>query len=99
MPAENKVYVGDIGTILEAETKKDLSGVSVLRFEITTPDGTVQNWPATPKVGNPTVAQTVILADALNLAGVWRGQAYAEWELSQKWHGAVFRFTVYALGE
>lgn len=39
MPTENKVYVGDIGTILEAETKKDLSGVSVLRFEVTKPNG------------------------------------------------------------
>ncbi len=99
MPTENKVYVGDIGTILEAETKKDLSGVSVLRFEMTKPDGTGDNWTATPKVGNSTVAQCVIEADALSLAGVWRGQVYAEWGLSQKWHGQTFRFTVFALGE
>jgi len=99
MPSENKVYVGDIGTILEAETKKDLSGVSVLRFEIIKPDGTNENWQATPKVGNPTVAQCVISADALDKSGIWRGQVYAEWGLSQKWHGQTFRFTVYALGE
>jgi hypothetical protein len=78
MPTENKVYVGDIGTILEAETKKDLSGVSVLRFEITKPDGGVTNWMAAPKVGNPTVAQCVI-GDFLDSPGIWRGQVYAEW--------------------
>ncbi len=61
---ENKIYVGDIGTILEAETKKDLSGVSVLRFELIKPNGMASNLPATPKVGNPTVAQCVISADA-----------------------------------
>ena len=99
MPTENKVYVGDIGTILEAETKKDLSGVSVLRFEVTKPNGQQDNWTATPKVGNPTVAQCVIDADKLDEPGIWKGQVYAEWGLSQKWHGATFRFTVYALGE
>jgi hypothetical protein len=98
MPTENKVYVGDIGTILEAETKKDLSGVSVLRFEVTKPNGQQDNWPATPKVGNPTVAQCVI-GDKLDVAGIWSGQVYAEWGLSQKWHGSTFRFTVFALGE
>ncbi len=46
MPSiENKVYVGDIGTILEAETKKDLSRVSILRFEMTKPDGTYVKFP------------------------------------------------------
>ncbi|MBI5788788.1 MAG: hypothetical protein HZA78_08050 [Candidatus Schekmanbacteria bacterium] len=96
---ENKIYVGDIGTILEAETKKDLSGVSVLRFELIKPNGMNTNWDAAPKIGNPTVAQCTISSDALDLAGVWRGQVYAEWGLSQKWHGQTFRFTVYALGE
>ncbi len=99
MPTENKVYVGDIGTILEAETKKDLSGVSLLRFELNKPNGEIDNWQATPKVGNPTVAQCTISSDKINVAGVWRGQVYAEWGLSQKWHGQTFRFTVFALGE
>jgi len=99
MPSiENKVYVGDIGTILEAETKKDLSGVSVLRFEMTKPDGTGDNWTATPKVGNPTVAQCSI-GNKFDQAGVWRGQVYAKWGLDQEWHGTTFRFTVYSLGE
>jgi len=95
----DKVYINDAGTVLEASTNKTLTGATTLRFEMTKPDGTTVNWNATIKAGDNTVAQYTIQAGDLDQAGVWKGQVYAEWSASQKWHGETFEIEVYNLGE
>lgn len=98
MVIEDKIYIGDVGTLIEAETFMDLTGAVILRFEMITPDGNTVSWTAIPKNGAASIALHTVAAGELNQAGLWRGQVYSEWSESQKWHGSTFKFTVHELG-
>ena len=99
MSTENKPYKGDVGTVVEAETNKDLTGNSVLRLEVTKPDGTAGNWTAGIKSGDNSVAQYTIIAGDFDQGGVYTAQVYVEWASGNKFYGATFKFTVYEKGQ
>ena len=99
MAIEEKPYVGDVGTVIEAEAEKDLTSNDVLRLEMTKPDGTTQNWACTIKSGDDSVAEHTIIADDFDQAGHYRGQIYAHWSNNDEWHGETFCFEVFALNE
>lgn len=99
MAVEDKPFVGDIGTILEGESEINLTSNSILRFEMTKPDGTTVNWNATIKSGDDSVAQYTIADGDFNLFGQYTGNLYAEWATGKRWHGQTICFTVFALRE
>ena len=99
MPTEDKVYQGDIGTIIEADAEKDLTGVSTLRMDMIKPDGTTAQWGAAIKSGDVQKAQHTTILNDLDQTGMYRGNLYAEWSPTQKWHGDTFRFYVFPVGK
>lgn len=99
MAVEDKPFVGDIGTILEGESEINLTSNSILRFEMTKPDGTPDTWNATIKSGDDSVAQYTIVDGDFDQVGQYMGNLYAEWASGDRWHGKTICFTVFALLE
>lgn len=95
---ETKPYVGDVGTLIEVEVGTDLSAASVRRIDVTKPDGVTSQWAATVKSGDNSVLQYTIVSGDFNVAGIWYGQVYVEWDASNKWYGQTFSFELFALG-
>lgn len=99
MPDEDKPYIGDIGTIIEAESEKNLTGNSTLRLEMIKPDGTTANWNATIKSGDDSIAQYTVVDGDFDQAGLHKGNLYAEWITGERWTGITFCFEVFSPGE
>lgn len=99
MPIDDKPYVGDVGTTIEANAETDLTGSIVLRMEIIKPDGTLQNWNSTIKPGDVNVAQYITQSGDFDQAGMYKGNVYASWASGYMWHGQTFCFEVFSLGE
>lgn len=95
---EQKPYIGDIGTLIEVEVEADLSATAVRRIDVTKPDGTTEQWDAAVKSGDSSVLQYTIASGDFDVAGVWYGQVYVEWDASNHWHGRTFSFELFPLG-
>lgn len=73
--ADNKIYVGDIGTVIELDCVSDISTATVTKIRYQKPDRKVGEWPAV-RSGNKISFTTV--SGSLDQAGTWRLQAYVE---------------------
>lgn len=89
-----KIYVGDIGTVIELDTGIALSGASPLRIKYEKPDGTTRGyWGAT--VTDTTKAKYTTVADDLDVSGVWVFQVYAGGLSGWTGHGEEYKRTIY----
>lgn len=95
---EEKPFVGDTGTLIEVETKVDLSAASVLRIDIVKPDETTAQWVGAKSSDDDSILQYTVVSGDFDQAGIYSGQAYVEWDASNKWYGQTFEFDVFALG-
>lgn len=87
----NKIYVGDIGTIIEVDCIIDISGATVGNVLIEKPDGSTATWTATV---TGTLLKCVTEAGDLSVPGVYTAQAYVE-IYPTKVKGESASFTVY----
>ena len=89
----NKVYLGDIGTILRLDTNVDLTDVLVTKIKAMKPDGTtVVEYDA--EVHGTTEVQYIFALGDIDQTGVWLVQAYIEIN-DWKGLGETAEFTVY----
>ena len=90
----SKIYVGDIGTEIIAETGEDLSTATTTTIRVTKPDRTVVEWTGT--VSDLTSIKYVVINGDLNLTGTYKCQAYV---VLPAWQGLgeTFTFKVYAV--
>jgi hypothetical protein len=99
MPIDDKPYVGDVGTTIEADSEVDLTGNIVLQMEIIKPDKTLVNWSSTIKSGDVNIAQYITQSGDFDQAGMYKGNLFASWASGYQFHGKTFCFEVFNLGE
>lgn len=90
MTTENRVYLGDIGTVITLDCESDISAATVRKILVRKPDGSEIEWTAS-QVGTSLI-YTIALGD-LDQSGEWSMQAYVETPAG-KWRGETYRITV-----
>lgn len=73
---EDRLYVGDVGTVIDVDTCIDLSGASSVSLLVRKPDGTVVTWSGS--VADTTKIRHTVGGGDLDQAGEYRVQAHAE---------------------
>ena len=72
----NKIYIGDIGTLITLDTNENISTATVTNIKVRKGDGTISTW--TGSLSGTDSVQYTIVADDLNCAGTYKVQAYIE---------------------
>jgi hypothetical protein len=89
----DKMYVGDIGTIIRVDTEADLTNSTTRQIKVKKPDGTTADWTAT--LYDTTKIQYTIQSGDFDQAGNYQAHAYVILP-SGTWRGEHFTFQVYA---
>lgn len=69
----DKIYVGDVGTIITVDCGEDISTATVNQLAVQKPDGTVVTWEAS--VYNTNYLRYTVQTDDLDQAGVYKVQS------------------------
>ena len=88
----DKVYKGDIGTLLLVDCGVDISLATVTKIKAKMPDGTQKEWDAT--VTDSNFLNYNLIAEDTAAAGVVKAQAFVVFS-SGTWHGETFKFKIY----
>lgn len=70
----NKVYIGDIGTVITLNTNETISNATTTDIEVRKGDGTLATWTGSLS-GSDSVTYTVVSGD-LSCSGIYKMQAY-----------------------
>jgi hypothetical protein len=70
----NKIYVGDIGTVITLDTNETISSATTTDIEVKKGDGTTATWTGSLS-GSDSVEYTVVSGD-FSCSGVYKVQAY-----------------------
>lgn len=97
----NEMHIGDIGSVIRITVKDagvavDISSASTKQILLEKPDGTILTKTAQfLTTGADGVIQYTTIAGDLDVAGIWRAQAYI---VSATWsgHSSPYQFTVFA---
>jgi hypothetical protein len=93
----DKIYVGDIGTLILLDTAATLTGGTVT-IEYTKPDGSTGSWAGTITTSasgaNKGISYTTASAGDLNQPGLWKLQAHAVLS-GGTWSGVTVPLIVY----
>jgi len=92
MAATNKVYVGDIGTIIYVDVKETITSATVLQLKVKKPDEIEYTWAAS--LEGTTKLKYVAISGDFNQEGIYYLQAYVELP-SWKGRGETVSFRVY----
>ena len=96
MPLNDKIYVGDINTIIALDSQGVvLTGAGVLKIKYIKPSGSTGEWVATVDPGDTNVAIYTTALNDLDVAGIWAFQTYAELPSGWKGHGEIAKQRVY----
>ena len=87
-----RVYVGDIGTIIEIDMQQDISTATSVALYVKKPDTTEVTW--TPTVYNNNYLRYTLVSGDVDIAGVYKIQPYVEFT-DWKGMGNTVEFTVY----
>ena len=89
----NKIYVGDIGTVIILDTNETISSATTTDIKVKKGDGTIVTWTGSLS-GNDSVTYTVVDGD-LSCSGIYKIQAYVVMPI---WSGLgeTAEFQVYA---
>lgn len=89
----NKIYVGDIGTVITLDTNEVISGATTTDIKVKKGDGTIATWTGSLS-GNDSVTYTIVDGD-LSCSGIYKIQAYVD---MTTWSGLgeTAEFQVYA---
>ena len=88
-----KVYVGDIGTVIVLDCGQDISAATVREIAVRKPDASLVTWTAVASGPNALAFTTV--SGTLDRAGRWLLQAKVTLP-SGSWLGETAELTVYA---
>jgi hypothetical protein len=69
-----KVYVGDIGTIIEIDMQENISTATELKLKVRKPDGTQVEW--TPSIYGTNYLRYTLQVGDLDMAGTYALQPY-----------------------
>ena len=88
----NKVYVGDIGTIITLDTGEDITSATTCDIKVRKGDGTLTTWTGVLSDSN-SISYTILAGD-LNCTGTYSVQAYI---IMPSWRGLgeTAQFRVY----
>jgi len=75
--SDQKVYMGDIGTVIELDAGVDLSSQTSIEIRVKKPDGTQDTWSATVRGSDPTKCFHATVAGDLDQAGEYKLQLAA----------------------
>lgn len=92
MAAREKIYVGDIGTVIDLDTEVNISAATSAKIVVLKPDETEVEW--TGAVNGTTVVRYTTVLDDLDQEGVWRLQAKVTTPAGT-WLGNTVTVTVY----
>lgn len=89
----NKIYVGDIGTVITLNTNETISSATTTNIKVKKGDGTTATWVGSLS-GSNSVTYTIV-ADDLSCSGIYKVQAYV---VMSDWTGLgdTVEFQVYA---
>lgn len=89
----NKIYVGDIGTVITLNTNETISTATATDIKVRKGDGTITTWVGSLS-GTDSVTYTVVDGD-LSCQGIYKVQAYV---VTPGWSclGETAEFQVYA---
>lgn len=90
----DKVYVGDIGTIIEVDCDEDISTATGYKLVVRKPDGTRADW--TASIYGTTALRHTTVAGDLSVAGIYRVQPYMTLD-SWTGRGKTVEFEVFRL--
>ena len=88
----NRIYVGEIGTVISLECGVNISTATTLRLYYTKPDGTESYWTGTIS-GTTAMTYTTAAATDIDQSGVWRLRSYVVTPTFTRW-GDVVTMTV-----
>ena len=92
----SKVYIGDIGTVIEVAVGIDISAATTTELKVKKPDGTTDTWVGAVNGSTNTQLDYTIAADDLDQSGEYDIQAHIE---TATWVGLgeTARLMVYGL--
>jgi len=90
--SDDKVYVGDVGTVILVDTLSDITSSTVRKILARKPNGIEIEWAAA--VDSTTKLSYTTQDGDLDTVGKWMLQAYVELP-SGKWYGETAHFTVH----
>lgn len=92
----NKMYVGDIGTVITLDTNETISSATTTNIEVRKGDGTITTWTGSLS-GTDSVTYTTVDGD-FSCSGIYKVQAYV---VMSGWSGLgeTAEFQVYAAFE
>jgi len=70
----NKIYVGDIGTVITLDTNEDISSATTTEIRVKKGDGTTTTWTGELS-GSDSVTYTIVDGD-FSCSGVYKVQVY-----------------------
>ena len=70
----NKIYVGDIGTVITLDTNETISSATTTDIKVKKGDGTTATWTGSLS-GSDSVEYTIVDGD-LSCSGIYKVQAY-----------------------
>jgi len=92
----NKIYVGDIGTIITLDTNETITSATTTDIEVKKGDGTITTWIG-ELYGADSVKYTIVDGD-LSCSGIYKVQAHV---ITSNWSGLgeTAEFIVYDVFE
>lgn len=87
----SKIYVGDVGTLVQVETGQDLTGATSLTLEVRKPGGALTTWAATPQ---GTKLLYISSVESFDQSGIWKLQSRVILP-SGAWRGETAIFEVF----
>jgi hypothetical protein len=72
----SKVYVDDLGTLIQLDVGEDINTASTIEIKVKEPDGTEVTWSATESSGDSNVIEHTIVAEDIDQPGSYLLQAH-----------------------
>ena len=72
----SKIYINDIGVVIEIEMGESLSGATNLKLEVRKPDNTEVEWTPTVYGEGFNYLRYITVANDLDQAGVWKANPF-----------------------
>jgi len=72
MTTDKKVYIGDVGTVIDVDCGESISGATSCALSVLKPNGARVEWSAT--IHGTSVLRHIVVAGDLDVAGTYRLQ-------------------------
>lgn len=69
-----KVYIGDVGTVIELDMQEDISSSTSITFRVKKPDDSIVTW--VPSIYGTDYLRYTLVADDIDLSGIYYVQPH-----------------------